>query len=201
MEPTFNKSFSSSSTATSSRSRASDNASTKKGRDVRVLLSIIILIVAVLGVIAVFGLNFYYDNEIKDIEVVIEDQQDALRTETVERLIEFDQQLKIAKDIIGTRKGYSLLLNTIGGIVVPDVRFSSAKISFNENSTYEIRVRGQALSLNSYLQQIQAIVRSGGIFVNTGFSEYRINANKGENTVSFEFVVPVDRDFIDNELI
>lgn len=201
MDPNFTKTFSGGISSSTDTKPASGGSGSAKKLDFRTLASSVILALVVLAIVAIMVLNYYSDQRTAEIENIILEQADILQAETVHQFIALDRQINISKDLAVTRKGYSFILGEVAKVVIPRIRYTSIKIAGDDDDTYNVEIRGVAQSLESYLQQVQVIARTGGLFAGAGFTDYKINVNKGVTTVSFEFLAPVTRAFIEENTV
>ena len=198
MPPNFSKNFANTSlSGDETMQEAADTASSSETKvDIRYVLSAIIFALSLVGVGATFGVNAYFDREIAALDSQIQQLEDAVKTSSIVELDLFDKQLRTLSDLAVSRNGYSLLLDEIAGLVVPGVYYTSASLSFDENSNeYNLVLNGFADSLITYHQQIQRIESvQQGLLAEPRFDSYALQwSERNVATVSFvvSYTVPV----------
>ncbi len=201
MLPTFSKNLgkSSSDISLSASQKPQDfgsesGHSVKKKRDIRTVLSVIIFIFTLLAAGTVFGLNFYLDARIANIERLLVQHEEDIQIATIESLIRFDQGIDALKVLIDSRAGYRAVIDAMASIIIPNVRYSSASIELNENEEYRIVINATARSLNAYRQQVVTIRSQEPTNLMRGVTIKNYTIEKGGDnsaTVSFEMEIQV----------
>ena len=210
MLPTFSKNFAKASPAKEGAAPAvgaqsvkdvpsSDGADSKR-KDIRSILAWVIFIISACVAAGMFAINLYLDGidflgvtgEIQRVELLVEEQEAAIQPQAIQDLVLFDSQIDTLKELDRSRAGYLVILDTIGSIIIPSVRYTSADINLSDG-VYRVRVQATALTLPAYLQQSKVLQDSNNEIVQQiNISQYSINRNDdGESSVNFSLILDV----------
>ena len=164
----------------------------KHRTDIRTVLAWTVFGITILAIGAVYGGSFYFDREIKRIELRIEEQEVTVQPRTISELILFNEQIETRKSLDISRIGYINLIETLAGSIVPSVRFSSLAISLKD-AVYSVKVDAVAETLLAYLQQERVFSLSEDPIIDkVQIDSYTIRQNdSGENVVVFSFTLEV----------
>ena len=161
--------------------------------DIRYILAVILLTLAIISTGGMFGLNAYLDREIETVEGGIGVLEETIKINDILSLATFDKQTRVLKDLTISRGGYSLLLTEVAKLVAPGVHYSSVAITSRDSEGYTITIKGIAESLTQYHQQIQRIEKAEGLLANGSFDGYTLQHDEGGSTTvlfTVSFVVP-----------
>ncbi|MDE0243298.1 MAG: hypothetical protein OYG31_01110 [Candidatus Kaiserbacteria bacterium] len=201
MFPTFSKDFTneaqkggSTDPVQQSFSEAPKEVSSPVRTDVRYVIAIIVFVVSIVASGGLYGANMYLDQQVASIENQLVEQDAVIKTNVIASLVSFSQSIDIFKVIESSRSGYVPVIEEIEKIVVPGVRFSSAKIALTSDQTYQVDVNGVADSLVSYLQQVNAIttVEEDVRFAVDGHSIRRESDGNSRVVFTMKATIPVD---------
>lgn len=160
--------------------------------DIRYILGVLLLTLAIIATGGAFGLNAYLDREIIVTEGSIEALEETIKINDIRDLATFDRQIDTLKDLTISRGGYSLLLAEASRLVIPGVYYSSVSIATSDEG-YTVVVKGIAGSLAQYHQQIQRVEAAEGLLANSTFDGYSLQQSEnGATTVLFTVSFLVD---------
>ena len=204
MLPTFSKNFAD---VTPGKEQAAPSTGVSvprdgggKRRDIRVILTWCVVIVSACAAAGMFLLNVYLDGidflgftgEIQRVEMLVEEQEAAIQPQAIQDLVLFDKQIDTLRELNLSQAGYLVILETIGGIIIPSVRYTSADITL-AGDVYQVKIQAVALNLPAYLQQAGVLEDSNnGIVGRMVIDQYAINRDEeGNSTVNFSMSLEV----------
>ena len=174
----------------------------KEKKDIRYILSVLILVFVLILTGAMYGINFYLDGEIEIKNEIVSQQREIIDIETIKNLNAFDKQVRNLQNLGNIRDGYIPILIEISKLPVSGVRYERATIRVNSDRTYEVEVNAVAESLETYIDQVSVIKSFEGIWGNSlELKNFRIERARGSNDVTFSLVAKVNSVVSNNENI
>ena len=205
MLPTFSKNFAKAAPAPENAAPAAGESVPKdtpssRRKDIRSVLAWLIFIVSACVAAGMFILNLYLDGigflgitgEMQRVEVLVEEQEAAIQPQAIQDLVLFDKQIDTLKALDLSRAGYLVILEKIGSVIIPTVRYTSADIAL-AGEMYRVNIQATALSLPAYLQQAKVLQDSNDEIVRQMvINRYSIDRDEnGGSTVNFSLSLEV----------
>lgn len=119
-------------------------------------VSLFVMVVALVGAAATFGLKTYLDTVKTAREMRLETVEQGVDSSAVEELVRLRNRIKVATLILNRHVVASQFLDTLEEITLQNVRFQSLQLSIADDRTATIDMRGTARSFNALAAQSAA---------------------------------------------
>jgi hypothetical protein len=157
------------------------------------LMSVIIFFVALFSAGGVYLYKNFLTGNITEMKVQLERARTSFDPNLITELQALDRRMNAAESILGSHVAVSPILERIGGLTLPSIRFTkfSYKLSGMNNETVDVTMEGVARGYNSIALQSDLLGKDPFI-KNPIFSNFVLDKTAN---VTFNLTFSVDRSF------
>lgn len=158
------------------------------GRSLFMVISIFIFIVSLILAGAVFGGKKYLSSQLAKDKENFSKNQESFDTVTVDTLVKLDKRIESAKKILKKHVAVLPLFDYFESKTLKNVRFKNMKLSFLEDNTIEVAMKGEAKNFSAVALQSDVFAENKN-FISSMISDIDLSPT---GSVIFNFKTQID---------
>lgn len=162
------------------------------GRSLFMVISIFIFIVSLVLAGAVFGGKKYLSSQLAKDKENFSKNQEAFDTVTVDTLVKLDKRIESAKKILKKHVAILPLFDYLESKTLKNIRFKNMKLSFLEDNTVEVTMKGEAKNFSAVALQSDVFAENKN-FISSMISDIDLSPT---GSVVFNFKTQIDPNMV-----
>lgn len=158
------------------------------GRSLFMVISIFLFIVSLILAGAVFGGKKYLSSQLAKDKENFSKNQEAFDTVTVDTLVKLDKRIESAKKILKKHVAVLPLFDYLESKTLKNIRFKNMKLSFLEDNTIEVTMKGEAKNFSAVALQSDVFAENKN-FISSMISDIDLSPT---GNVIFNFKTQID---------
>lgn len=159
------------------------------GRSLFMVISIFLFIVSLILAGAVFGGKKYLSSQLAKDKENFSKNQEAFDTVTVDTLVKLDKRIESAKKILKKHVAVLPLFDYLESKTLKNIRFKNMKLSFLEDNTVEVTMKGEAKNFSAVALQSDVFAENKN-FISSMISDIDLSST---GNVIFNFKTQIDQ--------